>query len=199
MKMKKENLISIIWIVLSFMFFLFPLGVFLIGMRLSHNKKELLKGARTALGVAITFFALFFLFAFADYSGIEDLLYSGYFFGLGAVITFVFSLRLRKQGNLYEKYRTAVELHRISELGKIAEAMELSWDTVIRDLRQMINEDIFPEAEIDEERGIFTLRVYTPDNQETRAVQCSSCGATVVSILGRDTVCEYCGSPVTFR
>ena len=195
---KEENPISIIWIILSFVFLVPFLGVLLLGFRFRHKKRELLKGGRTLFAVALTFLGMFFLFAFIDYTGPTDLLFSGYFFGIGSVIGLVFSLMLIKKGTLQEKYISAVEEHRLTELRSISAAMELPVETVIRDLQQMINDSIFPEAEIDAAMGIFTLRVYTPENQQVKTVKCQSCGATAVAVLGRGNVCQYCGAPVNY-
>ena len=196
---KKENPISKIWIVLSFVFLLPPLGILLTGLRLKQNKRELLKGGRTLLTVSLVFLGLFFLFMLIDYTGIQDFLFSLYFFGSGAVIAFVMSLTMIKKGSLQEKYRVAVEEHKLVELNEIAAAVKLPLYTVVRDLQEMITVGIFPEAAIDIEKGIFTLRVYTVENQQFRTIQCKSCGASVVVVLGRDALCEYCGSPVSFN
>ena len=190
---QEKKRISIIWIVLSFVLFLLPLGVLLIGLRLMQNKKELIKGGRIMLAIAVILFAFFMLFSLVSYGGADDVIFSFYLFGIGAIIAFVFAFLLVKKGNKYQKYFASVTNHGIVQLSALADTMKMSKDAIIQDLQQMIADGIFPEAKLDVQEGIFVV-----ENHLIITVKCDNCGASVSGVLGTNAVCEYCQSPVSF-
>ena len=192
--MKTKERLGIGWIIVSFIF-VQPLGVLLLGIRLGQNRKDMIKGSGTMLKLSVTFIALFLLFLISDNITTEDIYYSIYFFGAGGVLGFVISLLMRKRGTVDEKYKSVVEGHRLTKVEHIAQAMKLSEEIVMRDLQKMIKCGIFPDAELDRAAGIFCLDKDVPE-EKRKTFSCDGCGATVVAIVGKDSVCEYCGSPV---
>ena len=142
---QEKKKISIIWIVLFFVLFLLPLGVLLIGLRLMQNKKELIKGGRIMLAIAVILFAFFMLFSLVSYDGADDVIFSFYLFGIGAIIAFVFAFLMVKKGNKYQKYFASIINHGIIQLSALADTMKISKDAVIQDLQQMIAGGIFPK------------------------------------------------------
>ena len=197
MKAKPKNTVSIGGIAAAFVF-IQPLGMFLLGLRLLHNKQEILKNGRTMFKVAVVFLALFLIFLLVDYQSITDFYYSFYLFGGGAVIGLIMSLIMIRQGLKDEKYKAAVEIHKLTKLHSIADTVKTPVETAIRDLRYMIEHDIFPNAELNVEEQIFTLNVRLRGEEKMRTMRCSGCGATVFAVSSKGTVCEYCGSPVNY-
>ena len=197
--MKKEDKqIPIFVIVLAFCFFMPPLGVLLMGLRFNQNKKGLHKSGQTMLWVSIIFFVLFFVFALVDTPELSDWLFSAYFFGLGSMIALVFAVILLHQANLQDKYKIAIEEDKLTDLTAIASSVGVIRENAIKHLRKMITDGIFPDAKVDVPNGIFILKAIVPDEELVKAIKCKSCGATIVAVINKDTICEYCGSPVAY-
>ena len=195
--MESKNPINVGWIVVSFIF-VQPLGMLLLCLRFLYDKKESLKHGRTILKTSITFFVLFLIFLFTDTPDMEDFLYSLYLFGGGALIGFVAAYIMIRRGRKYEKYRSAVEMHKLVKLQSIADAVKLPVETVTQDLLKMIEVDFFPDARVNLDERTFILNAAMQEEEKTKTVRCTGCGATAVAVSSRGTVCEYCGAPVNY-
>jgi len=197
---KDKKQISVIWVVLSFVFFLFPVGMFLVSLRYWQNKTSHAKGGRSLLAVAITFFALFLLFwLISDVPTMQDFIMSFYLFGAGSIIGLVFSGLMLANGAKQAKYLRAVESYQCTTISAVVEAVGLPRATVVNDLQKMIHDGILPEAKMDASADVFTLRFRELAEQMTKTVRCPGCGATAVATRGIASVCEYCGAPVVFE
>ena len=198
---KEKKKISTIWIVLSFLLFLPFVGVLLLGIRFMQNKKDMARSGKIMRGIGIAFSILFLIaLTTSELSDFTAFILIIVFFGLTGVICFLFAFTMFEKSKLQEKYKTAVEEHKLTNLRDISETMELPLDTVIEDLKQMITGGIFPEASIDTTKEVFILRSYIPQGQQERkTMKCNSCGAAVTAVQGMDSVCEYCGSQVSYR
>ena len=189
--------ISIGWIVAAFIFPT-PLGSVLLGLRYRQNKAEQLKGGRSLFKVALWFIGLFFLLMLIDFTGIEDFFYSFYFFGAGGFFLFFLSLFMIRQGLRDEKYSSAVEKHALTRLDDISAAVGYPVSIVTRDLQRMIRDGIYPEAVLSQSKMTFFLSPDDAKPEVLKTLRCAGCGATVVAVSGKDTICEYCGAPVNY-
>ena len=195
---KQKSSVSTAGIIISFIF-IQPLAVFLLGLKLRERKTAILKSGQTMLKLAITFGILFFVFAFIDYKGINDILFGLYLFGAGSIIGFVMSQIMIRQGLKDDKYKTAIKIQHLTKIKDIASAMQLPEEKVVADLSRMIKDEIFPFAELNMDEKTFELNSYSPKVALKKALKCTACGASVVAVQSKITRCEYCGTPVNFE
>jgi hypothetical protein len=190
---KAKKPIAVAWIAIAFIF-VQPLAMLLLGVRRMQNKREWLKGGQAMLKLSLVFLGLFFLFwLVGGAANMEDFKYSFYLFGAGSIIGLVIAQKMIKKGRQDEKYKAAVETHRMEKVEAIAKEAGVSQETAVRDLRKMIEDGIFPHAQITQEGKHFYLEALHPHIARERTVRCTGCGAKVFVTKNRGGKCEYCG------
>ena len=123
-------------------------------------------------------------------------------------------LRYRKKCKtlnlLYKKYSPLLANRSDGSLDNMAAAAGMSYDTVKADIQKLIDTGCFPGYYIDVQRrsvvkpffamgessAAQTSAFAMDRNAATRTVKCPNCGGINTVVVGSNSVCEYCGSPI---
>lgn len=109
--------------------------------------------------------------------------------------------RMKTDSVKYRKYIDIIVNESRTDIGEIASATGIPYAVVKTDLQAMIDKGYFPGAYVHESDGKFVMPLAVqPDAAESRmgteVRTCNSCGANNTVPIGRQGVCEYCGSGV---
>jgi len=190
-------------IILAFIFF-FPVGIFLLFLRSSTNRREtytiwkrsavigwvlVVIGGLATLGLAFE----------PDVDGFGLII--AIVMLVAGIATLASSKKQKQKSNRYKMYVNLIVNSGVEDLSNIANQMNTTIAEVITDLNHMISKGYLGTFMIDANAN----RVYCPNRERmkqqekernTRIVICSNgCGASNIinTPIGR---CEYCGSPI---
>lgn len=201
-------------IILAFILF-WPVGIFLLVKRLKVDKKGATGAGKTLNIIGYISFGLALLgtsvcisdgFESSDISAIIFLL------SVGAVMCSI-ARKLKKNAEKTRNYMQIIVNGSETRLDYIANAMNIPYDTVVKDLKQMIDTGYFRNGYVDtvsrklvlpnrknsveieshyQEQAYITTPVAY---KQTKTVTCKCCGAK--NVIETDVgECEYCGSPL---
>jgi low temperature requirement protein LtrA len=116
---------------------------------------------------------------------------------VGGIVLMVMSRSYKNNENRYRRYISLIVNSKQIYIDNIASLMNVPINVVMEDLQKMIRAGYFSEAYLD----MTTRRIVIPERSyaqgtRTSTVICSSCGASNTLVIGQQSECEYCGSPL---
>ena len=191
------------WIIFWFVVF-WPVGVLLLINRTAVDKSAVLttgKGIRTASYILMGIGAISLIVTFA---GEEGAFLVALLFGGGGIVVNRLARKTMHAGDQYKKYIGLVVNQNLTSIDNIASALNISYETAVKDLQEMISKGYFVGAYIDTNLREIVLKKNEPQHEaessassatqvQHRIVACGNCGANN-RVVGQTGECEYCGS-----
>jgi ribosomal protein L44E len=165
-------------------------------------------GAYVAAGIML-FLGIMILLGGATGGAVMVVWGISYFVG-GALTVFLVR-KGRKDADRFRRYIDIIVNSGERNIDVIAGYMEISYDSVVKDLEEMIKLEFFRGAVIDKiNRQVKLREQYTDGQQQPQqqlqqqpqqqqqmtVVRCANCGANNTVPAGRVSECEYCGAPL---
>ena len=175
--------------------FIAPAGLLKIALRQLKNKQEFVKGGVKIL-VLSGVFMIFFFVMIADWTMHTNPF--TYLFGSAGICGIVVGIIMIRRGMKNEKYRVAVHNNCLYTASEIADTLNQSKETVIKDITRMIGEGFFPEHKYDAKEEALKPHDLAIAKIKSKATLCTSCGATVTVLEGKQNKCEYCGIALNY-
>ena len=172
-----------------------PVGVLKIAHRQMKRKKELIRGGEKLLILGVFFLVVFFILL-TDSSMLTNPFF--YMYAGASILSIVLGGRLLFQGLRFKKYLAAVENHDLYTARDIAALLKLPESTVAKDLMQMVGDGFFPNYKFDSKTKRLQLNDSAIAKRQSKAVECSSCGASVTVFEGEQNRCEYCNEALNY-
>lgn len=207
----KKKTIGWGWIIFWLIVFS-PVGMFMLISKVANDKSVLISGKTRAISTVAWFFIIIGVLGMLTNSKENPALTNVMF--LAVTILGIWLLRkrskLKKTINLYKKYMDMVSNQHIRNIDNISSAVGLTYDTVAKDLQEMINIGYLQDAYINQgtreiilnrqERVVYVrvpaAGVAEQAEPQTKTVRCQGCGANNVVVVGKVSECEYCGTPI---
>ncbi|WP_097025637.1 hypothetical protein [Clostridium peptidivorans] len=202
-KKKVKTLYS--WpVIIIFIIVFWPFGMYLIYKRININKKR--GFARYISYFCFLMTAVGILVTLTSSDNTKESIAPTILFFVVGVALFRLSKKLAFKAEKYEKYTSIITNEKQLIIDNIAEAMSLPTNVVRKDLNDMINNEYFQGAYINNSTNEIVLpqqskgniNETTPNYEskiEAKVVTCKCCGAQN-KITTSVVECEYCGSPL---
>ena len=225
MDSKTKNTSS--WLViLTLVFFVWPLGLYLM-----YRKDKNDKIASLRIYVWLRKFGIFWTglgvlsLGSLVVEGTEDVFWPAvvlvfFIFVVGGIAMLQSSGKLQQQGSMYKQYIEIVVNQQVRKISEISKQVGKDRELVIKQLQQMIDVGFFKNAEIDfqvyeiilngtqkqkvplqntkenKKQDATGMSASQAQEQQQRVVVCNGCGAKNVVTVNRICYCEYCDSPL---
>jgi hypothetical protein len=187
------------WVVIFFaLAIFFPIGIFLIIMKVNYNKQNIFRVGKGTLIMSIIFFFLSVCMFAVIFDPVEsnyasDFFLAIVFLGVGILLLSMYFNNKKKARN-YKQFLHLVINERITDLNMIAVRMQKDINSTSMGLGKLIMKGYLPGYRIDG----ASMRLICPVEeanraQFTRVVSCPNCGATnrLETQIG---TCRYCSS-----
>lgn len=202
------------WPVIIFAFiFFWPVGIALVVMRNSANKKTMFSGSSHG----VIYIVMGVILILAGIGGLSDNILLALFFIVGGIALIYYSKQVKKKSMRYKQYIELIVNREETSLDKIASVCNIQYDVMLKDLQLMINKDVLEGAILDQNSRTISIRkaapmrpasyatapqmdsAYTtaPAQQVEVTCVCPGCGAKNIVIKGSTINCEYCDSPIS--
>lgn len=194
-------------VIIAAFFFCWPVGIILVIMRNSANKKTMFSG--TSQGKIYVIIGVILIIA--GLGSLEGSILSGLFFIAGGVALIYYSKQVKKKALRYKQYIELIVNREETSLDRIASTCNIQYDIVVKDLKLMIEKDILDGAILDQVGRTITVSKPAPMRPASYAAPqvegyaapvevscvCPGCGAKNVVTKGTTINCEYCDSPIS--
>jgi hypothetical protein len=199
-------------VIIVCLIFIWPVGLFLLIRKLTTDKSALMSG-KTGLLTGVGWFLII-----VGGIGSLSLLYDGISGGtivalvmlVGGILLLVKASQTKKTARKYRQYIDIVVNQNIRGIDSISAQVGIAYETVEKDLQEMIRIGYLKDAFIDRQNRqiAFSQPAFNPyaplqapligqAAPQMIATRCSGCGANNVVTVGRVTECEYCGNSIT--
>lgn len=213
---KKARELMCSWpIIIMFLFFFFPIGIYLIILKQTLHRRNIFTIGRKTLasGIALLLigFGMYIPGLYVDEAAVKDVEYAEALFiskylsriaicvGIVVIIISLFQFFKSKK---YRQYISLVVNRDIHNFDEIASKMNLNKKTVIKDLKYMIRKEYLEDYDIaEDENRIFNIKEEKSRKKQeeakkekyTRVVTCPNCHANnkLEEKIGK---CRYCNS-----
>lgn len=116
---------------------------------------------------------------------------------VGGIVLLVYGNQFRKLGRFYVKYVPAILEGGLESIDEIAAVAGVGYEVAADDLQKLINKGALPGRYIDhQERKLVWPSKPKEKEPVKKATICPHCGGNNTVIIGQDTVCAYCDSPL---
>lgn len=225
MDSKTKNTSS--WLViLTLVFFVWPLGLYLMYRKVKNDKIASLKNSMWLRKFGIFWTGLgVLLLGSLVVEGTENVFWPAvvlafFVFIVGGIAMLQSSGKLQQQGVMYKQYIEIVVNQQVRKISEISKQVGKDRELVIKQLQQMIDVGFFKNAEIDfqvyeiilngtqkqkvplqntkenKKQDATGMSASQAQEQQQRVVVCNGCGAKNVVTVNRICYCEYCDSPL---
>lgn len=191
------------WVMISFLLYLFfPVGIWLAIRKVrgeKHRYKENGKALKVLAAVLFVIAGAVLLTSVSEFAATAN--NSGFISSLipallligGAAWSLVKGRKLTKLGERYEVYKFQFEQSGELALDPIAAELNITYEQLVSDLKEMIDEGDIDNAFID-----FSARCLAAKERKSPyyVVNCPHCGGISQIMKGENAVCTYCGSPL---
>ncbi len=192
-------------VILALIFF-WPVGLVLLGLRLSNDRAQ-----QMALGwIFLVLGSLFALVCFggAAYAPFDKGSDNGgnnlalaatlFLFGLGGVAIAAKGQGLRKKRKLVQHYIALIVNQGLTEIEEITTASgRRDSSAVMKEIQKLVHEGFFPGYRVDTNARLVLQFGSHEHSPEEVGFTCKSCGANnMILATGAYIRCEYCGTPV---
>lgn len=209
-------------LIIIWMIFFFPVGVYFIYKRMTEDKTETLKNSKKvyALGwILIALGIMYFSMALTGQLTTDDGSIAGMlimivvlFFG-GGFWTLSGARNMNKRGRKYNQYISVINAGE-TDIDIIAGAVSVTYETALKDIQELIDIGFFPNAYINasskklvlvdndidgQQITLQTKSTSKSDLNRKKVIKCSTCGANMVVIEGEIIKCEYCGTLLAYE
>lgn len=191
----------------------FPVGFYLLYKRFSCDKTATAKnqkGLSVSGWIFIGIAALYFIMGISGEIKNED---GSASYSEMLIVLLVFLLlgmfflktaaKFKKMGEKSKKYISIILRQNITTIENIASSAGVSYEQVVNDLQEMLDNGYFPGAYINEQNHQFVLSSNNPVGgqisnaaTQTKVAKCQNCGANNKVFIERSNQCEYCSSPI---
>jgi hypothetical protein len=187
-----------------------PVGLFMLFSKLSKDKGAVFSGAKGLNVVAwiLIGFGIIGIFVYVTMSP-DDPNAANRISGIAVSLAIAAgggavlgkARRMKIDSAKYRKYINVIINEERTDIGEIASATGIPYAVVKTDLQAMIDKGYFPGAYVHETDGKFVMPSASQTDaassqMETEVRICAGCGANNTVPVGRQGVCEYCGSGV---
>lgn len=201
------------WPVIIIAFIIFwPLGIVLLVLKSKSSKQSIFVGSSDKKFYIIIGVVLIFL-GLGTISGSPLV---GLFMLIGGIALIIYAGQMAKRANRNKQYIDMIVNQRITSLDTIASVNNISYENVLKEVRQLISLGVLKGAQIDEVRHMIMVaqpvrpQMTPPQYQQGYAqnipqapqfvtVACPGCGAKMSVQRGMTVSCEYCDTPVSAR
>lgn len=202
---KKRNIFWIVMLVILYPFWMIILPIWL--LRRLHGAPE--RFEKNSTGVTVygwVLIAVAAIYLTAAVTGsLEAESTSDVIFGTAVVLALcggggtllvLHGRKYRALGKLREKYLPLITRSPDGNMDKMDIALGVGYDTVKRDLQQLIRCKALPDSYIDEARHVLVSPLVgtSADRVTFRTLQCPHCGGTSRVPTAGKALCEYCDS-----
>lgn len=200
---------SWVTIIIALLFF-WPIGIALIIMRSTSSKSSVFMGSTNKtkyyIGGGILILLGMSLFSSSKFMG--------FFMIVGGIALIYYAGKLTKRAERNRKYIEYIVNQDETSLDKIANMCNIQYDTVVKEISQLIKLGVLKNATIDESyRTISIVKAAAPTasralesfaeafaepaSSEVVVVKCPGCGAKLTLQRGTTVNCDYCDCPVS--
>lgn len=189
------------WVMIGILLYVFfPVGIWLV-VRKIHGEKHCYRQNGNALKILAVI--LFVIAGCCLFTGIVDVvafqtdlmalgsLIPGLLLAGGGVWSLVKGKQLTKLGERYEFYKLQFEQSGELELDPVAAELNITYEQLVSDLKEMIDVGYIDNAFIDFSARCLAQKVR---RSSTYVVNCPRCGGISEIRKGENAVCTYCGS-----
>lgn len=196
-------------IIIAFFFF-WPVGIVLLILRNSQDKKSAFLGASNQktykiIGIVLIVFGVL---GFTDDAAV------GLFIIIGGIALIVYARKLAKQAERNRTYIDLVVNQGETSLDKIANICNIQYEEAVKELTKLVKVGVLKNAQIDENARTITIPravpvqedAYAPNTASAQGAQservtctCPGCGAKVALVRGTTINCEYCDAPIVAK
>lgn len=202
------------WPVIIIAFILFwPVGIALLVMKSRSSKQSVFVGSSDKkfyiiIGVVLVLMGI-------GTMGKSPV--TGLFMIIGGIALIVYAGQMAKRAKRNKQYIDMIVNQQITSLDKIASVNNISYENVLKEVKQLISLGVLKGAQIDEMR--HTIMVAQPERPQMAppqyqqgyaqndipqapqfvTVACPGCGAKMSVQRGTTVSCEYCDTPVSGR
>lgn len=208
----KKTKSSYSWpIIILFLIIFFPVGIYLIYKRINSDKTNIINNSITIKNISIVLLVFALIYFFMGITGgltnedgstssFSDSLLMIFIFGGSGTYLLLLSMKMKKTGQIYKKYIQAVINHGTYSIYDLSSIAALPYESVKKDLYNMLEIGFFKGAYIDENNNEIVLPTLgSAQNilkKDAKVVKCGSCGANNTVFIGNLNECTYCGSPL---
>jgi hypothetical protein len=202
--------------IILFLLFFWPIGLYLIIKRYSSDKAAAVASGGRGLkifGIILLVFSGFGILGSLDpFDGGSIVIFL--FFIAGGVVMLRKAKKIKKEGESIKRYLAMIVNNNVRQLDEIAAATGKPYNVVKSEVQKMIDKGFLKNAYINESERSVVVAGSNPVNTsvntnmefqrqmpfaaapvQPRVVACSCCGANN-TITGENGECEYCGSPL---
>ncbi|WP_099205248.1 hypothetical protein [Scatolibacter rhodanostii] len=206
--------------VIFWLLLLWPVGIFLLFKKASTDKSILMSGKTGAISAVGWFFVIAGGYIIMKSENLSEKYPSLVLIALAMFIAGIMVLRkaskIKRAAVRYNLYTQLVVNQNVRSIDSIVNSVGFRYNTVVKDLQNMINTSCLEDAYLNQEKREIVLAWSTPisdtptsvisdtqtsvqDRARMRriAVKCSGCGANNVVAVGSVSECEYCGTPIS--
>ena len=202
-------------IIIAFIF-AWPIGLGLLIARNLKNKQSIFLGS-TDKRKYLAAGAVLIVLAIISFS--NDGTFMGFVYLGGGVALIAYANVLVKKSQRNRMYIDMIVNNNETSLDKIASVCNIQYETVLKEVKQLISFNVLKNASIDETSRSITVVKAQPApvqnltqfvnevtdgftgsasvNNAPVSCSCPGCGAKVVITPGQTIICEYCDTPIT--
>ena len=189
------------WLIVCLLLYLFfPVGIWLLVRKVNGEKHRYRENGKALKILAVVLFVIAgfgILTSVSEFtaaennSGAVSLLIPTLLLVGGGVLSLVKGRKLMKMGERFEFYKFRFEQSGVLELDPVAAELNITYEQLVSDLKEMIAVGYIDNAFIDFSARCLAQKVR---RNRTYVVNCPHCGGISEISNGENAVCSYCGS-----